>query len=59
MHAVTLLDPAAVTIEGVRFIGATLWTDFRLDGIAAEPGAHLRCSKWPTSTAQSRTAAER
>ena len=41
MHGITLLDPAAVTIEGVRFIGATLWTDFRLDGVAAEPGAHL------------------
>ena len=41
MHCITLLDPGAVTIEGVRFIGATLWTDFRLDGIAAEPGAHL------------------
>ena len=35
IHAVTLLDRAAVTIEGVRFIGATLWTDFRLDGAHA------------------------
>ena len=41
IHGVTLLDRDAVTIRGVRFIGATLWTDFRLDGVAAEPGAHL------------------
>ena len=40
IHGVTLLDPGAVAIAGVRFIGATLWTDFRLHGIAAEPGAH-------------------
>ena len=33
---VTLLDTAAVTIGHVRFIGATLWTDFRLDGRARE-----------------------
>ena len=41
LHGVTLLDRHAVTIQGVRFIGATLWTDFRLDGVAAEPRAHL------------------
>ena len=40
IHGVTLLDRASVTIEGVRFIGATLWTDFRLDGIEAEAEAH-------------------
>ena len=40
-HGVTLLDPGAMTIEGVRFIGATLWTDFRLEGIASEAWAHL------------------
>ena len=40
IHAVTLLYRAAVTIEGVRFIGATLWTDFRLDGAHAEAAAH-------------------
>jgi 3',5'-cyclic AMP phosphodiesterase CpdA len=27
-----LLDPGAVEIAGVRFLGATLWTDFELDG---------------------------
>ncbi|MCY3757714.1 MAG: hypothetical protein OXG96_08330 [Acidobacteria bacterium] len=31
LYGVTLLDTAAVTIGDVRFIGATLWTDFRLD----------------------------
>ena len=39
MHAVTLLDPAAVTIEGVRFIRATLWTHFKLCASAQEPAA--------------------
>ncbi len=29
-----LLDNAATTIGGVRFLGATLWTDFCLDGVA-------------------------
>ena len=37
---VTLLDRGAVTLGGVRFIGATPWTDFRLNGIHAEPAAH-------------------
>ena len=37
---VTLLDTAAVTIGPVRFIGAILWTDFRLDGRAREADAH-------------------
>ena len=32
---VHLLDRAEAVIDGVRFIGATLWTDFRLDGEAA------------------------
>ena len=39
-HAITLLDTDAIVIDDVHFIGATLWTDFLLDGIAAEPGAH-------------------
>ena len=34
-----LLDRRALTIEGVRFIGATLWTDFALDGVAEVIGA--------------------
>ena len=37
---VTLLDPDAVEIDDVRFIGATLWTDFLLEGIPGEPAAH-------------------
>lgn len=37
---VTLLDSAAVTVGNVRFIGATLWTDFRLYGEPRELYAH-------------------
>lgn len=37
---VTLLDPGAATLSGVRFIGATLWTDFLLDGQHREVAAH-------------------
>ncbi len=37
---VTLLDTAAVTVGAVRFIGATLWTDFRLYGEPRELYAH-------------------
>jgi len=37
---ITLLDENSIEIDGVHFIGAALWTDFRLDGVAAEPGAH-------------------
>ena len=40
-----LLDPGTLRIEGVRFIGATLWTDLLLEGIADEIGAHLRVSR--------------
>lgn len=39
---VTLLDREAVTINGVRFIGATLWTDFLLNGVANEAAAHAQ-----------------
>jgi len=31
-HGVHFLENEAVTIEGVRFVGATLWTDFALFG---------------------------
>ena len=37
---ITLLDPGTITVDNVRFIGATLWTDFRLNGIAHEAAAH-------------------
>ena len=40
-HGVTPLDPGAVTISDVMFIGATLWTDFLLEGVAGEAWAHL------------------
>ena len=40
-HGVILLDPGAVTVGHVRFIGATLWTDFLLEGVAGEAWAHL------------------
>ena len=40
-HGITLLDRSAVTIDDVRFIGATLWTDFRLEaGALNEAWAH-------------------
>ncbi len=31
-QGVTLLDDASAVIQGVRFVGSTLWTDFRLHG---------------------------
>ena len=39
-YGVTLPDRQAVAIDGLHFIGATLWTDFLLDGIVAEHWAH-------------------
>ena len=42
---VQLLDPGTIRIEGVRFIGATLWTDLLLEGMADEVGAHMRVSR--------------
>lgn len=32
--SISFLNPGSVTIAGVTFIGATLWTDFRSDAIA-------------------------
>ena len=40
-----LLDPGRVRIDGVRFIGATLWTDLVLEGMADEIGAPMRVSR--------------
>lgn len=37
----TLLNPRAVSVGHIRFIGATLWTDFRFDGVECELGSHL------------------
>lgn len=39
-RGVTLLDPGVAVIGHVHFIGATLWTDFRLDGAGSEAWAH-------------------
>lgn len=39
---VRVLDDEAVVIDGVRFLGATLWSDFRLDGPVAEAVARER-----------------
>ena len=40
-HGVTLLDRGALTVDDVRFIGATLWTDFRIEvSIVDEAWAH-------------------
>ena len=40
-HGVELLDPGVVDIDDVRFVGATLWTDLRLDPTPlAEARAH-------------------
>ena len=40
-----LLDPGMFRLQGIRFIGATLWTDLVLDGKADEIGAHMRVSR--------------
>ena len=40
-----LLDPGAVRIDGVRFIGATLWTDFALNGPTHTAAAHLLAAR--------------
>jgi len=36
---VTLLDGEGATIDGCRFAGATLWSDYRLAGSTADPAA--------------------
>ena len=36
-HGITLLDDGVAIVGGVRFIGATLWTDFCLNGEGAQP----------------------
>lgn len=49
-HGVHLLDRGAVTIDGVRFVGCTLWTDFRLpirtaDGWQSDPARGMEVSR--------------
>jgi Icc-related predicted phosphoesterase len=38
-----ILQDAAAHIDGVTFVGATLWTDYRLDGEAMRPLAMRAC----------------
>jgi predicted phosphodiesterase len=37
VHGIHFLENEAVTIEGIRFLGATLWTDFELFGSENRP----------------------
>jgi predicted phosphodiesterase len=43
---VHVLDDEAVTIDGVRFLGAVLWTDFGLYGEAVKAEAFEKCLKF-------------
>lgn len=42
INGVFLLNPGIVTIDDYRFIGATLWTDFHLNGYQSLEPYHLR-----------------
>ena len=42
---ITLLDSGATTIDGIRFVGATLWTDFKIDGDNREAATHAAIGK--------------
>lgn len=42
---VTVLDDAEAIVGGVRFLGSTLWTDFRLDGDGAARAAAMDASR--------------
>ena len=44
-HNVTLLDDKAAIVQGVRFIGATLWTDFCLLGADRQPDSMALAQK--------------
>ena len=45
-RGITLLDDAEAVVRGVRFVGGTLWTDFRLHGTdTATLGAALDAAK--------------
>ncbi len=41
---VRLLDNDAATIDGVRFLGSTLWTDFKLFGAGEQRAASVRAA---------------
>src|SRR5690606_31300267 len=45
-HGIRLLDQQAVVIDGVRFLGATLWTDFELFGIELREMAMERTAEF-------------
>jgi predicted phosphodiesterase len=42
---VTVLDDAVAIVDGVRFLGSTLWTDFRLDGVGEARAAAMDASR--------------
>jgi predicted phosphodiesterase len=42
---VTLLERDEVVLDGVRFLGTTLWTDFRLDGDGAASDEAMRVAQ--------------
>lgn len=46
LHGVHVLNRGEVTIGGVRFLGATLWTDFGLFGEGDKPWAMRECSSY-------------
>jgi len=46
LHGVHVLNRGEVIIGGVRFLGATLWTDFELFGEGEKPWAMRECSSY-------------
>ena len=46
LYGVHVLNRGEVTIGGVRFLGATLWTDFELFGEGEKPWAMRECSSY-------------
>lgn len=47
-RGVTVLDGASTIIDGVRFVGCTLWTDFELPVDGDRERALMLCRKWIT-----------
>ena len=45
LTGIHLLDPGMIRIDGVRFIGATLWTDLLLEDVVDEVETHIRFSR--------------
>lgn len=46
VHGIHLLDEGVQVIDGVRFVGATLWTDFELFGAAGKDRAMALSAKF-------------